>query len=92
MRLEMGFPHHEIFRLLPAAVEGRPYKVSGTVITVEDGSRRVRIGLADQRYRRVGPELKLPVTDVDLKFEGFSEDEADRFLERFRLHYQRGGG
>lgn len=29
---------------------------------------------------------------VDIAFDGLTVDEQDRFMQRFTLHYQRGGG
>ena len=29
---------------------------------------------------------------VEIEFDGLSEDQQERFMQRFTLHYQRGGG
>ena len=88
----MGFSHGEIFRLLPAALEGRAHLVREPEIVVEDEHGTIRITLGDERKRRLGPFLETPVTDVSIRYDGLSVAEADHFLIRFRLHYQRGGG
>ncbi len=88
----MGFSHGEIFRLLPAALEGRAHRVREQEIVVEDEHGTIRITLGDERIRRLGPFLETPVTDVSIRYDGLSVAEADYFLTRFRLHYQRGGG
>lgn len=92
-RLEMGLGHEEFFRLLPSAVEGRRYTVEGTRVIVEDApDRRVIIRLEPESLRRLGPTLVLPVTALEIAFEGFGAADASAFLERFHRHYQRGGG
>ena len=88
----MGFSHGEILRLLPAALEGRAHRVRGQEIVVEDEHGTICITLADQRKRRVGPFLEMPVTGVSIRYDGMSAAQAEHFLTRFRLHYQRGGG
>ena len=88
----MGFSHRELFRLLPAALEGRAHRVKDGEIVVEDGPGTIRITLADERKRRLGPFLETPVTDVLIRYVGVSTADAEHFLARFRLHYQRGGG
>ena len=88
----MGFSHREIFRLLPAALEGRVHRVRGQEIVVEDEHGTIRITLADERKRRLGPFLDTPVTDVSIRYDGLSAAQSEHFLARFRLHYQRGGG
>lgn len=92
VQLEMGFSHGEIFRLLPAALEGRAHRVRGQEIFVEDEHGTIRITLADERKRRLGPFLETPVTDVSIRYDGLPAAAAEHFLTRFRLHYQRGGG
>ena len=92
-RLEMGLDHEEFFRLLPSAVEGRRFTVEGTRVIVEEApDRRVIIRLEPESLRRLGPTLVLPVTPVEIAFEGFRAADACAFLERFHRHYQRGGG
>lgn len=88
----MGLDSREFFRLLPKATEGREYKVAGRQVTIEDHNGRVEITLSETTNRRVGPTLSMPVTFVELRFDGFSRSEARHFLKRFRRHYQRGGG
>lgn len=92
VRLEMGLDHREFFRLLPVAAEGRPFRIEGHTVRIEDGARAVTISLGTERTRALGPSLRMPATIVEFAFEGFGPDEAKAFVERFRLHYQRGGG
>lgn len=88
----MGLSHREFFRLLPSAAEGRKWWSSGHQAIIEDDGRRVEITLLEESERRLGPTLSLPVTVVEIRFDGFDASEAKAFLERFKRHYQRAGG
>ena len=90
---EMGISHSEFHRLLPAAVPG--FQISGDGVEVRAertaGGQLLEISLGVERQRRLGM-LALPVTDVRLRFSGFEAQELQRFIKRFDLAYQRGGG
>ncbi len=88
---EMGLTHREFFRLLPAALEGRPFSASESVVGVEEGSSRITITLEPQGERRIAL-LRIPFTRVTFDFSGYIEDEINAFMKRFERHYQRGGG
>jgi hypothetical protein len=92
VQIDMGLDHREFFRLRPAAVEERAWRVEDERIIIEDGDRRIDIELDESVMRPVGPTLKMPMTVVRLHFSGYRRSEAEAFLERFRQHYQRGGG
>jgi len=89
----MSISHRDFHRLLAAAVPG--YRIGGdaTSIRVEraETGQLLEIGLGPERQRCVGA-LRLPVTDVSLRFSGFDEAQLATFLKRFDLAYQRGGG
>jgi hypothetical protein len=87
----MGLTHREFFRILPAALEGRPFSVSGSVVGIEEESSRITITLDPQQERQIAL-LRIPFTRVTFDFSGYSEDEIDAFMGRFERHYQRGGG
>jgi hypothetical protein len=89
--LEMGADPEEFRRLLPAALGGIEFAGDGDRITARDGHRSVDIEVAPQPPRRLAA-MSLPVIRVRLRLDGFADAEADRFLARFRLAYQRGGG
>ena len=55
------------------------------------GGQLLEISLGEERQRQLGA-LALPVTDVRLRFSGFEVQELQRFIKRFDLVYQRGGG
>ena len=89
---EMGYSHRELHKELPSAVA--PYKIeryanNGYVFTLED--RTARMSLQPERTRRIA-SLALPLTEVSIEFENFSQDQYDSFMKRFRQHLQRGGG
>ena len=91
----MGITLKDFLRLLPAATASDPAQWQRTegevVIPQSDVRRQVRIRHAPERVRRIA-SLALPVLSVTLLLSGFDEDEAERFLQCFDLHYQRGGG
>ena len=88
---EMGISHAELFRLLPAAIAHRPYRLCGRTVLIENGLRRIELRLSPQTERRLGA-LRLPVTTLDLVFTGYSRDAVARFMHHFDQHLQRGGG
>ncbi len=94
---QMGFTHVELIRSLAAAVA--PYRVSAGR-AARQGERRFRITrddrtarltLGEERTRRLA-SLELPVVDVRIEFEHFSQAERNEFLDRFRKYLHRGGG
>lgn len=94
---QMGFTHLELIRSLASAVA--PYQVSTEraagpgerrfSITLDDRTARLTIG--EERIRRIA-SLELPVVDVKIEFEHFSQAERNEFLDRFKKYLQRGGG
>ena len=89
---EMGFTHRELTRGLASAVE--PY----SVIQKNDRSFQfvhknqiACLTMSEERVRKIAG-LKLPIIDVKIEFENFSEDNYYQFLERFKKYLHRGGG
>jgi len=87
LRYDATITRAEFIRTLPSA-------------TGEDGLREV-----DGRFEGNGWSIRLtPITAfrvgmvhmerhrVEIEFDGLTADEQDRFMQRFTLHYQRGGG
>ena len=87
----MTISRESFLRLLPAAVDNVAFDVSGADIRSRDEGRGWRIVLTPLPDRRMGP-LALPRHRVEFYFTGYGEDDRRRFLERFELHYRRGGG
>ena len=91
-RAEMGFTHDELLKGLPSAVH--PYSItteSNRVYLVQCDDRTARIQLSAERVRTIA-SISLPITDVEILFENFTEQEYEAFMARFRKYLQRGGG
>jgi hypothetical protein len=77
----------EFVRLLPRAVGGGAFRESDGGFRGEGWSLRLtpiaplEIGL-----------VRLARHRVEIEFSGLSAEDQDRFMQRFTLHYQRGGG
>jgi hypothetical protein len=89
--LDMAISHAEFFRLLPDAIAGARWQAEGSRISIAQPDGRVEILLSSERTRRIA-SLSLPVTNVTLSFDGFSEEAIERFMSRFHLYFRRGGG
>ena len=92
IRKEMGITHAEFFRNLSRALGGQPHSVAGSEVRLEGPGRRVRIAVGPEGERRLSPIVRLPVTVVELNFEGYSAAERDAFVAVFDLAYFKGGG
>ncbi|MCM2309703.1 MAG: hypothetical protein NDI91_19795 [Sulfuritalea sp.] len=77
----------DFVRLLPPATGGLPFQ------EVLDRFRGEGWSL---RLTRIPPLeiglVRLERHRVEIEFEGLTAAEQDRFMQRFTLHYQRGGG
>ena len=91
IKREMTITHKDFFRLLPRALRDRGYTVSGGRISVEDPDGMIDITLSGEKTRSIA-SLKLPVTDIEFVFKGFTQDQVDAFMKSFDLSYQKGGG
>ena len=87
----MALTHRDFLRSLPGAAPGMESRINGPEIELSAFPRRVLISLGPEECRRLGA-LALPETEVRLRFEGFSEQQRQAFLERFDLAFRRGGG
>lgn len=88
---EMGISHAEFWRTLPSAVDNQAYTLRDDTVTIADASRTIEIRLSPERDRRLG-SLTLPTTTIRFTFIGYSRSQIDRFMARFDLYFQRGGG
>lgn len=77
----------DFLRILPAATGGDNFRTEGDTFLGNGWAVRLtpipplRIGIVKlERYR------------VEIEFDGLGADAQDRFMRRFTLHYQRGGG
>ncbi len=87
----MGIDHAELFRRLPAAVGFRDYRVVEDAIILQEDHRSIEIRYSDEEIRRLGA-MRLPITRLEFRFAGYSEDEINAFMSRFDLYFRRGGG
>lgn len=87
----MAYTHAEFKRLLPHAMEEYDYSGTGDLIESSTGDRSIRIRLGPEYEQRIA-SLVMPVCDVTIELNGFSSDEAQKFLDRFDQTYRRGGG
>lgn len=89
---EMGYSREELLREIHNAVA--PYPVTmqedGVMVMRLDG-RSAILRISNDRSRTLGA-LALPVIDVAIDFENFTEQQYKEFVERFRIRLQRGGG
>ncbi len=88
---EMSITHADFFRLLPKAIANAPFSTQQNEINIETNEGRVTISLAAESFRKIA-SIRLPVTKITMKFNGVTEDKRAKFLARFDLAYQRGGG
>jgi hypothetical protein len=86
----MGITRAEFLRLLPAAVGHAPFRVEGDEIH-GDGAPSWRMKLRELPKRRIAL-VALPVLDVELVIDASSGADAQAFVDRFLLGFQRAGG
>jgi len=87
----MGFTVAEFERILPAALNGRPYTKTpqGFQVELENGS--LELTLSEQKFRNIA-SISMPYLHVDFSFEGLTAEEVETTMRFFNLRYQRGGG
>ncbi len=88
---EMAYNRADFLRVLPRALDSEAFTVSGETITFVDGPRCLTITHRDLADRTIG-KIVIPRAYVRLEFEGFSDDEAEVALARFKRYFHRGGG
>ena len=92
IKKDMGITHAEFLRLLPRALNGADFKVSGTTIVFKDQNERtLTIQLGPESERRIAL-MRIPRTMVSMKFQGYDASALEAFLTHFDHSYQRGGG
>ncbi len=87
----MTITHKDFLRLLPKAVNGLTCEISDGQIDIRDKEKLIRINLAKESVRKIA-SLTLPMTNVRIELIDFSPSEIERFMWRFDLAYQKGGG
>ena len=90
---DMGYSEKEFFRLLPSAVAGYSHTVEGNrvIISNAENNQRLRLTVNALPDREIGM-IRIPRIEVVFAFDGFSEEERQKFMWQFDHSYQRGGG
>ena len=91
LRFEMSISRAEFLFRLPAAVGGDVFGDDDGVLMHRGDGRSWTVVLEPL------PELSIALLRLErhlvtLRFDGYDDAERERFLRRFRLHFQRGGG
>lgn len=77
----------DFLRLLPVATGGADYREAGDEF-IGHGWRL--------RFRAISPlvigMVRLERHRIEIVFDGLGPEDQDRFMQRFTMHYQRGGG
>ena len=88
---ELGVSEEEFFRLLPAAIGHREFARDERTVRMEVDGHVVTLELGSEEVRRLG-SLELPYLEVTFRFFGLPAEAEARFMDRFELYFQRGGG
>ncbi len=91
MKKDMGLSHQEFFASLTTLAREIPCQVTDKGVVVAYDSGEIRIGLGPESERQLG-SINLARTWVSLEFHNLSDEQQNRFLERFDLAFHRGGG
>jgi hypothetical protein len=87
----MGVSHAEFFSVLPRLLGQDGYQVRGNTVVHEYNGKRVTFTLGPEMQRKIA-SISLPITQIEVSLDGFSEPEQRDFMERFDLRFRRGGG
>ena len=88
----MGFTHQELLKALPSAVE--PYQcnyIDNRRVEFNQEGRCAVLSMGELKYRQIA-SLRLPVIDVKIEFDNFSEADYEAFIDRFKKYLHKGGG
>jgi hypothetical protein len=89
---DMGFTRRELLKGLQTAVH--PYEVKSLFtdpVEIVQDSRMVKLMTGADGFRAIA-SMRVPQLSVTLKFYGFSQQQHDQFMERFRKYLHKGGG
>jgi hypothetical protein len=85
---ESTVSREEFLRLLSAAVDSEVIDVDGDLLTGASGWRMRLTPLSMRSFGGIAMER----LHVDAEFPGWEEGDIERFMRRFALFFQRGGG
>ncbi len=86
-RHEATITRKDFLRLLPAATGDSDIRESAGIFSGRGWSVR----LTSMPPLEIG-RVRLERHRVEIEFDGLTAEEQERFMQRFTLHYQRGGG
>jgi hypothetical protein len=90
-RQDMTISRDVFLRNLPGAVAHAPYRVQGDELVHGDAARGWRIRLSRLPDRAIA-SLVLERHAVEIWLRGYDAAGERAFLDRFELHFRRGGG
>ena len=91
LRFETTTTRAEFVRVLPAAVGHADFVEEDDAFVHREGARQWRIRFAPLAELRLGL-IRLERYQVEFEFEGYGAEEIAAFMQRFELHFRRGGG
>lgn len=91
LRQDMTITRDDLLRRLPAVVGHVPFAVAAADIRGREAGRAWRISVVALPDLRLGT-LRLSRQRVSIFLTGYDAAATRRFLERFELHFRRGGG
>ena len=83
--------HAEFMRTLPSAVNFCPYEIVDNKVIVHDDNKSINITIHDKPIKTLG-SLKLPMEEIRFEFQGYTESDADIFMQHYRTHNLKCGG
>lgn len=81
----------DLFRLLPKIAPTEYFQVDQTTILIHKNEHSLLIKYHEKDSQKIGA-LKLPRIQLEFRFSGYTENEADNFMKKFDTVYRRGGG
>ena len=91
IKKEMGLTHKDFYRTIEQALGPGAIKINSNTVVFVNVRGKLVIELGEERERKISL-LRFPVTDVKMKFLGYSDDSIVKALKRFSLYFKRGGG
>ena len=91
LTFEISLTRADFQRLLPAAVGGDRFVDGGRVFRHEEEQRSWCISFDPLPELKLGT-VRLERHQLTFVFDGYTEDEIERFMVRFELYFRRGGG
>ena len=88
---DMGCTQAEWLGWLPAALGERRWRLQGASAQVDIDAGHLVLEWREQAPRTIAL-MRIPRLSVSFRFEGVSEEIRHRFMKRFDLYMQRGGG